>query len=118
MNEEEFAELLRNLRFMKSNYERNFDVSRFMSADLTQDQKRKLEKEFGQVKTVIDMPYNYYENDYFWGGKMKNNNIPECCGRKMTLALDLGRFWEARCDVCGETVYIKKEVPKPQMISD
>ena len=50
---------------------------------------------------------------------MKNIEIPECCGRKMNIILDLGRFWEAHCNVCNEVVYIKKtEMPKPQMISD
>ncbi len=66
MNEEGFVELLKVLRFMKSNDEKSFDVNRFMSADLTQEQSRRLEKEFKQVKkSVLEVPYNYFEMDYF-----------------------------------------------------
>lgn len=67
MNEEEFAELLKLLRFMKSN-DKSFDVNRFMSVGLTDDQKKRLEKEFGYMKkAMIDDfgSYNYFENDYF-----------------------------------------------------
>ena len=49
----------------------------------------------------------------------KNMNMPKCCGREMNLRIDLGKFWEAQCDVCSDTIYIKKkEIPKPQMLSD
>ena len=66
MNEEEFSELLKMLHFMESHDRKNFDVNRFMSANLTQEQSRQLEKEFGKVKkSAFEVPYNYFEMDYF-----------------------------------------------------
>ena len=50
---------------------------------------------------------------------MMKPRIPGCCGREMNVQMDLGRFWEAHCDVCGDVVYLKKtETPKPHMIDD
>ena len=67
MNEEEFSELLKMLRFMKANDAKNFDVSRFMSTNFTSEQTKRVEKEFGPVRrSVIDEFSGYsFEADYF-----------------------------------------------------
>ena len=67
MNEEEFSELLKMLRFMKANDAKNFDVSRFMSTNFTNEQTKRVEKEFGPVRrAVIDEFGGYsFEADYF-----------------------------------------------------
>ena len=45
--------------------------------------------------------------------------LPKCCGREMNIKLDLGKFWEAHCDICKDVVYVKKsDVPRPQMLDD
>ena len=50
---------------------------------------------------------------------MPKISLPSCCGREMNAKLDLGRFWEAHCDICDDVVYIKKsETSKPHMIDD
>lgn len=36
----------------------------------------------------------------------------------MDIRTDLGRFLEVSCQSCGDSIYIKKETPKPQMIDD
>lgn len=45
--------------------------------------------------------------------------LPKCCGRRMNITLDTGRFWEVACDICRDVVYVKKsDMPKPQMLDD
>ncbi|MFH0832155.1 MAG: hypothetical protein V1900_00315 [Candidatus Aenigmatarchaeota archaeon] len=46
--------------------------------------------------------------------------IPVCCGKKMKINMELGRFVEVQCDKCGDTVYIKKysDAQKPVLIDD
>lgn len=40
-----------------------------------------------------------------------------CCGRKMGVTLDLGRFTEMQCQGCGDVIYVKKAHDlKPMMI--
>ncbi len=44
---------------------------------------------------------------------------PKCCGREMSVKLDMGKFWEVHCGVCDDVVFVKKsEIPKPEMIDD
>ena len=45
--------------------------------------------------------------------KMK---IPICCGKRMEIEADLGRFVMVGCKKCGSVVYIKKEEKKPELI--
>ena len=50
---------------------------------------------------------------------MTKAKMPRCCGQEMQAKLDLGKFWEVRCDTCNDVVYIKKsDIPKPQMLDD
>jgi hypothetical protein len=45
--------------------------------------------------------------------------LPTCCGSKMNVSLELGRFVEVQCLKCGDVVYIKNtEVHKPVLIDD
>ncbi|MBI4014785.1 MAG: hypothetical protein HY365_02420 [Candidatus Aenigmarchaeota archaeon] len=48
------------------------------------------------------------------------NDTPICCGKRMKVSLELGRFLEARCDKCDDTIYIKKTagMQKPTLIDD
>ena len=47
------------------------------------------------------------------------SEIPKCCGKKMIISLEGIKFIEARCESCGDMVYIKKEeAHKPQMLDD
>ena len=48
------------------------------------------------------------------------SNIPSCCGRKMKLNLELGRFLEILCEECNDIVYVKaySENRKPIMLDD
>ncbi len=49
----------------------------------------------------------------------ENVNIPLCCGKEMKTSSRIGQFLTAKCDSCGDTVYIKcGKVKKPEMISD
>ncbi len=42
-----------------------------------------------------------------------------CCGRKMEVSLDLGRFTEMQCHRCGDVIYMKKaHALKTVMIND
>ncbi len=42
-----------------------------------------------------------------------------CCGKKMSVLMDLGKFWEVHCNVCNDVIYVKKPLmAKPQMIDD
>lgn len=51
--------------------------------------------------------------------RTKNINMPKCCGRLMNIRVDLGKFWEAQCDVCSDTIYVRKSgALKPQMLDD
>lgn len=45
--------------------------------------------------------------------------LPECCGSEMKSNMELGRFVEAKCNRCGDVVYIKRlSELKPQLIDD
>ena len=49
-------------------------------------------------------------------GKMK---MLTCCGEKMRLGIETGKFDEFVCSMCGDTVYVKKPgAGRPQMIDD
>lgn len=42
-----------------------------------------------------------------------------CCGRRMKVSLELGRFTEMLCERCGDVIYVKKlSSAKPVMIDD
>ncbi len=57
--------------------------------------------------------------DLFWAFKAINMKPPSCCGGEMKMSMELGRFVEARCGKCGDTVYIKRmSKALPQMIDD
>ncbi|HLD84024.1 MAG TPA: hypothetical protein VI979_04190 [archaeon] len=48
-------------------------------------------------------------------------DLPSCCGRAMITSLELGRFLEAKCQKCGDVVYVKKrsvEGNKPVLLDD
>ena len=48
-----------------------------------------------------------------------HTKAPECCGQQMTVRTDIGRFLEVFCEVCKDSIYIKKQdATKPQMIDD
>ena len=45
--------------------------------------------------------------------------IPKCCSREMKLVMENIKFLEARCELCNDVVYVKKDgVIKPQMLDD
>ena len=45
--------------------------------------------------------------------------IPKCCGKRMKINLETARFIEVWCDVCDDTVYIRKdEIQRPQLVDD
>ncbi|MBS3050691.1 MAG: hypothetical protein J4400_00895 [Candidatus Aenigmarchaeota archaeon] len=45
--------------------------------------------------------------------------VPSCCGQQMTIRTDLGKFIEACCEICKDSIYVKKQdISKPQMIDD
>jgi len=47
--------------------------------------------------------------------------LPSCCGRAMVASLELGRFLEAKCEKCGDLVYVKKrsaEGGRPVLLDD
>ncbi len=45
--------------------------------------------------------------------------LPECCGAEMHPVMELGRFVEAKCNRCGDVVYIKRlSSSVPQLIDD
>ncbi len=45
--------------------------------------------------------------------------FPMCCGKQMKPTLELGRFTEAKCENCGDVVYIKKySETRPVLLDD
>jgi DNA-directed RNA polymerase subunit RPC12/RpoP len=45
--------------------------------------------------------------------------LPECCGMEMLIATELGRFVEAKCQKCGDVIFVKSRAKmKPQLIDD
>ena len=45
--------------------------------------------------------------------------IPLCCGEQMKIGNHIGPFVVAKCNKCGDTIYVKcGSTKKPQMISD
>ena len=47
------------------------------------------------------------------------DELPVCCGNKMSARLELGRFVEVHCSTCGDVVYVKKYAPqKPVLLDD
>lgn len=45
--------------------------------------------------------------------------IPVCCGKQMEVGLETPTFIEAKCNNCGDKIYIKKsDMQKPQMLDD
>lgn len=64
MEETKFSDMIRNMRLMKAS-DPNFSADKFVNpAELSEEQKAALEKEFGKKKKWMDNPlfYNYYEN--------------------------------------------------------
>ena len=48
-----------------------------------------------------------------------HTKAPECCGQQMNVRTDMGRFLEVFCEVCKDSIYVKKQdAAKPQMIDD
>ena len=46
-------------------------------------------------------------------------SLPICCGKEMKISMEVGRFIEAKCDECGDVVYVKKyAIQKPIMLDD
>ncbi len=44
---------------------------------------------------------------------------PKCCGSKMEVTMENGKFIEVKCGQCGDVVYVKKgEILEPQMLDD
>ncbi len=47
------------------------------------------------------------------------SELPLCCGKEMKSTMELGRFTEAKCDNCGDVVYVKKlSENKPVLLDD
>ena len=45
--------------------------------------------------------------------------LPECCGSEMRTNMELGRFVEAKCNRCGDVVYVKCYGQlRPQLLDD
>ncbi len=45
--------------------------------------------------------------------------LPQCCGKGMKPVMELGRFTEAKCDKCGDIVYVKRySQQKPVLLDD
>lgn len=44
--------------------------------------------------------------------------LPLCCGTSMKLHMDLGRFTEAKCQTCGDVIYVKKYSQKKPVLLD
>ena len=44
--------------------------------------------------------------------------LPLCCGAAMKPNIDLGRFTEAKCQRCGDVIYIKKFAQKKPVLLD
>ena len=68
MEPDKFNDLVKTMKVMKS-ADPGFSVERFVNfAELTQDQKTQVEKEFKQKKKMWvenSLYYGYYDNDYF-----------------------------------------------------
>ena len=46
-------------------------------------------------------------------------SLPVCCGKEMKASIEVGKFIEAKCESCGDVVYVKKHPhKKPVMIED
>lgn len=45
-----------------------------------------------------------------------NEEIPECCGKRMDIERETNSFVMVKCSKCGEIIYIKKESGKPKLI--
>ncbi|HLD85343.1 MAG TPA: hypothetical protein VI968_02180 [archaeon] len=44
---------------------------------------------------------------------------PKCCGKDMRVTLETNKFYEMLCEICKDTVYMKKdEVDKPILLDD
>lgn len=55
----------------------------------------------------------------FDAAEVSDMNLPRCCGEKMKVGVDTGKFLEVVCGQCDDVVYLKKGVAqKPQMIDD
>ena len=45
--------------------------------------------------------------------------LPKCCGKTMKIVVETNTYYEVMCDVCKDTVFIKKdEIKKPELIDD
>lgn len=45
--------------------------------------------------------------------------LPRCCEHEMRISMETAKFIEAQCELCGDTVYVKKSVAiRPQMLDD
>ena len=68
MEPEKFNDLVNTMKVMKS-ADSNFSIDRFVNfADLTQEQKAQIERDFKQKKKMWvenAFYYGYFENDYF-----------------------------------------------------
>ena len=68
MEPEKFSDLMRTMKVMKST-DPNFSVDRFVNfAELSQEQRGQIEKEFKSKKKMWvenSLYYGYFENDYF-----------------------------------------------------
>ena len=50
---------------------------------------------------------------------MFSMSLPVCCGKRMAVSMEVGRYVETKCSSCGDVVYIKKDTgQKPVMLDD
>ncbi|MBI4018509.1 MAG: hypothetical protein HY368_02775 [Candidatus Aenigmarchaeota archaeon] len=47
------------------------------------------------------------------------NELPQCCGKEMSVKMETVRFMEIECQTCRDVVYLKKESKvRPEMLDD
>lgn len=45
--------------------------------------------------------------------------LPSCCGSEMKVKFETNRFYEAVCQTCNDSVYVKKETDlRPVLLDD
>jgi hypothetical protein len=65
-----------------------------------------------------------FKKIFYFGEESKKRvitmvEVPNCCGKPMRVVVETGTYHEVQCDVCKDTVFLKKEeADKPQLIDD
>lgn len=46
-------------------------------------------------------------------------DMPECCGKEMSVKMESVKFLEMACGKCGDVVYVKKQTrQRPELLDD